>query len=80
MNESDAFNYIRNMLVEHNIHHNEYIIKYNSNGCFNIDICPRRLAVLDIQYIYDTIPDIKVFKVKHDGARMRIVIKLRIRD
>ena len=49
------------------------------HGCFNIAICPHRYAVIDVQYFYDRIPDIKVFKIQQKGDYMNLIIKVKIR-
>ena len=80
MNEKQAFDRVINVLTEHNLYQTQdYIIERYHNGCFTIRICPHRFAVLDIQYIYSRIPDIKIFKVKQSKNIMTIILKIRLR-
>ena len=57
----------------------DYILMSASHGCFNIALCPHRFAVIDIQYFYDNIPDIVVFRLKQKKEYVNIVIKVRLR-
>lgn len=80
MNEREVFDKLINVLVDNNLKlGRDYIIKEYHHGCFTIHFCPRRYAVLDIQYIYDQIPDIKVFRIKQFRDEMVAVIKIKIR-
>lgn len=79
MNEAEAFDNIINTLTEHNIRPNEYQLQYCENGKFIITLCPRRHVILDIMYLLENIPDVKVLKIKHDRDVMRLVIKIKIR-
>lgn len=80
MNERCAFDKVINMLTEHNLRlSKDYIIEHYSKGCFYIRFCPRSYVVLDIEYFYEMIPDITVFKVKHYGKSMYLNIKIRLR-
>lgn len=80
MNEKEALDAVINCLTDCNLRQTkDYIIKIARNGCFNIALCPHRYAVLDIQYFYDNIPDIIVFKLKQKRDYVNIVIKIRLR-
>lgn len=80
MDEAEIFNSVINTLTEHNIRQNEYLIKYDGSGGFEIQFCPKRnVMVLDIMYFLNNIPDIKVFKVKTVGNRTYLVLKIKIR-
>ena len=79
IDEATAFNSIINLLTEHNIRKEEYQLQYCENGKFIITFCPRRHVVLDIMYLLDSIPDVKVLKIKHDRDIMTLVIKIKIR-
>ena len=80
MNEKQAIDRVINVLTEHNLRQtSDYIFKKMHHGCFNIAICPHRYAVIDVQYFYDRIPDIKVFKIQQKGDYMNLIIKVKIR-
>ena len=80
MNEKQAIDRVINVLTEHNLRQrSDYVFRHMKYGCFNIALCPHRYAVLDIQYFYDNIPDIKVFKIQQKGDYMNIIIKIKIR-
>lgn len=80
MNEKEIFDRVINVLTENNLRQGEdYIILHYHKGCFTIRLCPRRYAVLDIHYIYDRIPDIKVCKIKHQRDMMTLILKVKIR-
>ena len=80
INEAEAFDSVINTLSEHNIRQNEYLIKYNGEGGFEIKFCPKRnVMVLDIMYFLENIPDIKVFKLKTVGDRTYLILKIKIR-
>lgn len=79
MDEATAVNSIINLLTEHNIRKEEYQLQYCENGKFIITFCPRRHVVLDIMYLLENIPDVKVLKIKHDRDIMTLVIKIKIR-
>ena len=69
-----------NVMTDHNLRQgSDFIFKKASHGCFNIALCPHRYAVLDIQYIYDNIPDIVVFKIQQKKDYINIIIKIRLR-
>lgn len=80
MNEAQAFNAVINMLTEHNIRKEEYLLEYNGNGCFHVKFCPKRHVVLDIIYILENIPDIKIFKIKNVKDTMYLILKIKIRE
>lgn len=80
MDEKQAIDRVMNVLTDHNmIQGNDYVFKKMNHGCFNIAICPHRYAVLDIQYIYDNIPDIKVLKIQQKGDYMNLILKIKLR-
>lgn len=80
MDEKQAIDKVMNVLTDHNMRQgNDYVFKTMSHGCFNIAICPHRYAVLDIQYIYDNIPDIKVFKIQQKRDYMNLILKIKLR-
>ena len=80
MDEKRAFDKLMNVLQEHNLRHGtDFIFKTASHGCFNIMLCPHSYAVLDIEYFYDNIPDIVVFKIQQKREFINIIIKIRIR-
>ena len=79
INEVEAFDNVINILTEHNIRKEEYQLQYCENGKFIITFCPRRHVVLDIMYLLERIPDVKVLKIKHDRDIMTLVIKIKIR-
>ena len=80
IDEATAVNSVINLLTEHNIRKEEYQLQYCENGKFIITFCPRRHVVLDIMYLLERIPDVKVLKIKHDRDIMTLVIKIKIRD
>lgn len=81
MNEEQAITKVINVLTEHNLRQGtDYRLNHITNGCFHISLCPKRNAVLDIEYFYDNIPDIKVFKIQQKGDYMNISIKVRLRS
>ena len=81
MNEAEAFNSIIEMLTQHNIRKEEYLLKYDGEGLFEIAICPRkRVIVIDVMYILENIPDVKVFRIKTVGNRTYLIIKIKIRE
>lgn len=80
MNEKQAIDRVINVLTDHNLREGQdYFFKKMEHGCFNIVICPHRYAVLDIQYFYDNIPDIKIFKIQQKRDYMNILIKIKLR-
>lgn len=79
IDEATAVNSVINLLTEHNIRKEEYQLQYCENGKFIITFCPRRHVVLDIMYLLERIPDVKVLKIKHDRDIMTLVIKIKIR-
>lgn len=80
MDEKEIFDRVVNVLTENNLRQGQdYIIVKYKRGCFTIRICPRRYAVLDIHYIYDRIPDIKMFKIKQNENQLEVVLKVKIR-
>ena len=80
MNEEQAITKVINVLTDHNLRQGiDYRFNHISKGCFNISICPRRNAVLDIEYFYNNIPDIRVFKIQQKGDYMSVLIKVRLR-
>lgn len=79
--EKKAFDKVINVLTEHNlVHTKDYIVQNYNEGCFYIRFCKKRYVVLNVQYFYERIPDITIFKIKHssDGT-MFLNIKVRIR-
>ena len=81
MNEAQAWDKLINCLTDFNlIAPKDYIIKSYKNGCFLIRFCPTRYSVLDIQYMYDNIPDIKVLRIKQKKDIIEMNIKIKIRD
>lgn len=80
MDEKCAFDKVINVLTDHNLRQTrDYVIENYSRGCFYIRFCPRRYVVLDIEYFYEMIPDISVFKIKHSGDMMYLNLKVRLR-
>lgn len=80
MNEKEVFDRVIEVLGENNLRQSEdYLIKNYHHGCFTIVFCPRRYGVLDIHYMYERIPDIKVFKIKQHRDIMTLVLKVKIR-
>lgn len=81
MNEAQAFDKVINCLTDFNLRSpKDYTIKYYKNGHFHIRLCPHRYAVFDIQYFYDNVPDIKIFRFKQKYNIIDIHIKIKIRD
>lgn len=80
MNEAEAFDNIINMLTEHNIRKEEYLMEYNGNGNFYIKFCPKRHVTIDVMYFLENIQDIKVFKIKNVKDTMYLILKIKIRD
>lgn len=80
MNEKQIFDRVMNVLTDHNLRQGEdFILKKASHGCFNIALCPHRYAVIDVQYFYDNIPDIKIFKMQQKREYVNLLIKVKIR-
>lgn len=79
--EKKVFDRLINVLTEHNLRMSkDYTIEHYNKGCFYIRFCPRRHVMLDIEYFYERIPDITVFKVKHGSDGMLFInVKIRIR-
>ena len=81
MNEEQSITRIQNILMGHNLRQpQDYIFNHVENGCFNISICPHRYAVIDIEYFYNNLPDIKAFKIQQKGKYMNLLIKVKLRD
>lgn len=81
MNEAQAFDKVINCLTDFNLRQpKDYIIKYYKNGCFVIRLCPHRYSVIDVQYFYDNVPDIKIFRFKQKRDIVELNIKVKIRD
>lgn len=79
--EKKVFNQLISVLTEHNLKQSrDYVIEHYSHGCFYIRFCSKKVFLLDIDYFYECIPDIIIFKIKHssDGI-MFMHIKIRIR-
>lgn len=79
--EKKVFDRLINVLTEHNLRQSQdYIIEHYNQGCFYIRFCSKKTFVLDVDYFYERIPDIIIFKIKHgsDGI-MFLNIKIRIR-
>lgn len=80
MDERCAFDKLINVLTEHNLRQTkDYVIENYSKGCFYIRFCPYRYIVLDIEYFYEMIPDISIFKIKYDAGTMYLNVKIRLR-
>lgn len=79
INEAEAVNSIINLLTEHNIRKEEYLMEYNGNGNFYIKFCPKRHVTIDVIYILENIPDIKIFKIKNVKDTMYLILKIKIR-
>lgn len=80
MDEKQAIDRVMNVLTEHNLRQGtDYIFRHMSHGCFNIALCPHRYAVLDIEYFYDNIPDIKIFKIQQKKDYVNIILKIKLR-
>ena len=80
MDEKSAFSHVINVLTDHNLRQSrDYVIESYNKGCFLIRFCPKRFYLLDIQYFYEMIPDIVIFKIKrsHDVFYLNIKIRLR---
>lgn len=81
MNEAQALDKVINCLTDFNlVAPKDYIIKHYKNGCFNIRLCPHRYAVFDVQYFYNSVPGIKVFRFKQKKDVVELNIKIKIRD
>lgn len=81
INEAEAFNSIVEMLTQHHIKKEEYLLKYDGEGGFEIAICPKkRVIVIDVMYILENTPDIKVFRLKTVGDRTYLILKIKIRE
>ena len=81
LNEKQAIDRVVNCLTDHNLRQGkDYMLRHISHGCFNIALCPHSYAVIDIQYFYDNIPDIKVFKIQQKREYVNIHIKVKLRD
>ena len=79
--EKKVFDRLINVLTEHNLRQSrDYFIEHYNNGCFYIRFCSKQTFILDIEYFYERIPDITIFKIKYgsDGV-MFLNIKIRIR-
>ena len=80
MNEKQAFDRMINALTDHNlVLSKDYIIQSYNKGCFNIKFCPRQRITIDIQYLYEMIPDIVICKITHTKDTMFLNIKIRLR-
>ena len=80
MDEKQAIDRVINILTDHNLTQTkDYIFKHVSHGCFNIILCPHRYALIDVQYFYDNLPDIKIFKIQQKNEHVHILIKIKIR-
>lgn len=80
MDEKCAFDKVVNVLTDHNLRQTkDYVIENYNKGCFYIRFCARRYIVLDIEYFYEMIPDISIFKIKYDAGIMYLNIKIRLR-
>ena len=65
MDEKCAFDKVINVLTDHNLRlTKDYFIDTYSKGCFYIRFCSRSYVVLDVEYFYEMIPDITIFKIK----------------
>ena len=81
MNEEQSITKIQKILMEHNLRQpRDYIFNHVENGCFNISICPHRYAVIDIEYFYNNLQDIKVFKIQQKGKYINLLIKVKLRE
>lgn len=80
LDEKQAFDRVINVLTEHNYRlSKDYIIKHYNDGCFYIEFCPRQFVILDVEYFYERIPDIVVFKIFNKHGVMNLNIKIRLR-
>ena len=80
MDEKQILDKIQNVLIDHNLRQpRDYVITSYNKGCCLITLCPHRYAILDIQYFYDMIPDIKVFRIKQKRDVVEINIKVKMR-
>lgn len=78
--EKKAFDKIINCLTDHNLRLTiDYTIEHYNDGCFLIKFCPRRSFMLDIEYFYEMVPNITIFKVGYSGGVMKLNIKVRLR-
>ena len=78
--EKCAFDKVINVLTDHNlVQTKDYVIKNYNKGCFYIRFCPKQHTVLDIEYFYEMIPNISIFKIKYDYGIMYLNLKIRLR-
>lgn len=81
MREDQAIKKVIDVLSDHNLGQGtDYRLNHIENGCFDITICPRISAILDIEYFYNNIPDIKIFRIQQKDNYMSILLKVRLRD
>lgn len=79
--EKKVFDRVVNTLTEHNlVISKDYVIEHYNEGCFYIRFCNKRPIVVDIQYMYERIPDISILKIKNttDGT-LYMNLKVRLR-
>lgn len=55
----------------------DYKIEEYHAGCFIIRFCPNKLMMLNIQYIYDIMQNIIIFKIQHSKNTLKMHIKIR---
>ena len=79
MNEEQAITKVINVLTDHNLRQGiDYRFNHISKGCFNISICPRRNAALDIEYFYemrDNMKKIGLHLLKWYGISIYILLE-----
>lgn len=81
MDEKGAFDKVIYTLKEHHLRRGrDYIIEHYNKGCFYIRFCPKQATILDVQYFYERIPDITIFKIKYSRDAMYLNLKIRIRE